>query len=64
MSTASCAPSSSSADISDREILSLKGGSYALRIAGRAGRPIVIYGFRTPGEAEAWYHRMEARRAE
>jgi hypothetical protein len=46
------------------EILSLRGGSYALRIAGRTGRPILVYGFRTLAEAQAWLSRMERRHVE
>jgi hypothetical protein len=64
MSSAEPAPSAAPADVSTGEILRLKGGSFALRIAGRAGRPILIYGFRTPGEAEAWHSRMEPGHAE
>jgi hypothetical protein len=64
MSTVEPAPSSVFENLSTGKILPLKGGSFALRIAGRAGRPILIYGFRTPGEAEAWYSRMDPRHAE
>ena len=64
MSSAEPASSAAPADVWTGEILRLKSGSFALRITGRAGRPILIYGFRTPGEAEVWYSRMEPCHAE
>jgi hypothetical protein len=59
MASTESVPSIPPAEVSSREILALKGGGFAVRIVGRAGRPILIYGFRASGEAEAWCGRME-----
>jgi hypothetical protein len=64
MSTGNDSLPSSVAAQPSAEIVSLESGSYALKVLGRAGRPIMIYGFRTIGEAEAWYGRMEPRNAD